>query len=457
MSYGSEFHATKDPKTTGREVPRPGERGEGETVTAKSTARGPGEASIAAARKLCAPAALAMVVALGTLSIAALAPRCAAGSALRFDCLANSAGCPEVVIEGDPWPEIPGLGPSPFRGYGDPSIRKAPNGNRLWLSYSFLSLHTEPGDPSIVEGTVGIHLASSDDGGETWQFRRKLWRPRTLSDPAPPGGAGISAHEVSSLTPWISGSRVRWFGMQFQYFIPFGPEGRRPNSMHFRVRRARRPVKLGRPPEARLGGQLTDPVWQLDVNLSTLDPSLAPCSIWTEPSLFGQEGRLFLVAQCLIYDVASGKRRPKQEFVGVFVTEGTGPVDRFDWRWLGKLTTSSDAKTLKGAVLTQAEVTTSRDGSLLLLVTPKRLKPRERHRGCRALELASLDPPRLRRDDAGKPIVRADIRSPDSTGLGPGLCSYDPASSTGILFVRTEIDEVLPEVIFRLHETGIHP
>ena len=93
----------------------------------------------------------------------------------------------------------------------------------------------------------------------------------------------------------------------------------------------------------------------------------------------------------------------------------------------------------------------------MLLVTPKRLGPRELHKGCRALELESLDPPRLGRDGAGKPIVRADVRSSDSSGLGPGLCSYDPASSTGILFVRTEIDLALPEIVFRLHATGIHP
>ena len=35
--------------------------------------------------------------------------------------------------------------------------------------------------------------------------------------------------------------------------------------------------------------------------------------------------------------------------------------------------------------------------------------------------------------------------------------AYDPASETGIVFVRTEIDLVKPDVVFRLHATGVHP
>lgn len=380
-----------------------------------------------------------------------------AAETIELDCLADSTDCPELTIAGDPVQEIPGLGLSPFRGYGDPSIRADPNGNRLWMTYSYVWVDTDSANPPAAEPTVSIHLASSDDGGDTWKFRRRTWPSRPETDPAPPGGPGLSVHEVSTLAPLTQRDSRRWFAMHLRYFQPFGPEGRRPGSFHFRLTRARRPLKLGRTREASLGGPLTDPAWSLDIDLSSLDPALTACSIWTEPSLFGQEEKLYLVAQCIVIDPTTGARRRNKEFLGVFVSDADGRVDRLEWRWVGKLTTRSDAKALEGHVLTQPEVTKSRDGTLILLVTPKRLTPRERHLGCRALELESLDPPALGRNAAGRPIVRVDIRSSDSTGLGPGLCSYDPSSTTGILFVRTEVDLDLPEVVFRLHATGLHP
>ena len=390
------------------------------------------------------------------LAVTALLLPGAVGAVDRFDCLADDPACPRVMIDGDPWAVLPDGPPSPFRGYGDPSIRKDPASDRLWLTYSYLSYLAGPGDPPPVQGTVSVHLASSDDGGATWQRQRRLWPAETETDVAPPGGLGVSTHEVSSLAP-LDADSLRWFGMEFRYFKPFGAEGRRPNSMHFRLARAKRPSALGNRPHSRIGGPLTDEAWRLDLNLSTMDPELARCQIWTEPSLFGLDGQIYLVAQCLVLQPFTGERLEDEEFIGVFVSDGKGPIAELDWRWLGKLSDRADADALGGDVLTQAEVTTSRDGSLLLLVTPKRLRPVERHRGCRALELESLDPPRLKRNAAGPPIVRADLRSSDSTGLGPGLCSYDPASETGILFVRTEIDLAKPEAIFSLHETGIHP
>ncbi len=371
---------------------------------------------------------------------------------LRLDCRADDPSCPELVIAGDPPFELPGLGWSPFRGYGDPSIRRDPATGRLWLSYSYLGIHPWP-SPELA---VSIHLASSADGGASWRFERRLAASRGELDPAPPGGPGVSVHEVSTLAPLDGGAGSRWFGLHLRYFQPFGEEGRRPGSVHFRLSRAGQPRGLGGR-EARLGAPLTHPAWRPDLDLSTLDPALARCSLWTEPALYALDGTLYLVAQCLVIDRRTGVRDAAAEFLGVFATDGRGPIDQLDWSWRGRLTTSRDARRLGGHVLTQADVARSRDGSLLLLVTPKRLRPRERHLGCRALELESLDPPRLRRDRAGRPVVRADLRSSDSSGLGPGLCAYDPASSTGVLFVRTEIDPSAPSIVFRLHATGVHP
>ncbi len=377
----------------------------------------------------------------------------AAGPPIRMDCRADNPSCPEVVIEGDPFFRLPGLGASPFRGYGDPSIRQDPADDRLWLSYSYLSVHPWPSP----EFGVSIHLASSSDGGDSWRFDRSLASSEGELDPTPAAGLGVSVHEVSTLAPLTNARGTRWFGMHLRYFQPFGKEGRRPQSIHFRLARSARPAGLGRRQQAKLGAPFTAAAWQSDLDLSTLDPDLTRCTLWTEPALYGLDETLYMVAQCLVIDPTTGVRRRGAEFLGVFATDGRGPVTALDWSWRGRLTGRREALALGGQVLTQPDVARARDGSLLLLVTPKRLSPRERHLGCRALELESLDPPRLRRDASGKPIVRADIRSSDSTGLGPGLCAYDAASSTGVLFVRTEIDVSIPDIVFRLHATGIHP
>ncbi len=398
------------------------------------------------------PAALVALAATLVLTCA-MAAAAAGPPPVRLDCRADSPTCPEVRIQGDPHFRLPGLGWSPFYGYGDPSIRQDPASGRLWLSYSYLGIHPWPSP----EFGVSIHLASSGDGGASWRFDRELAPSEGELDPAPPGGLGVSVHEVSTLAPLERAGATRWFGMHLRYFQPFGREDRRPNSIHFRLSRANRPRGLGRGPEARLGAPFTHPAWRPDLDLSTLDPELGRCSLWTEPALYALDETLYLVAQCLVIDPRTGARDADAEFLGVFATDGRGPITDLDWSWRGRLTGRRDARALGGHVLTQADVARARDGSLLLLVTPKRLAPRDRHLGCRALELESLDPPRLRRDPAGRPIVRADIRSSDSTGLGPGLCAYDPASSTGVLFVRTEIDLSIPRIIFRLHATGVHP
>jgi hypothetical protein len=78
------------------------------------------------------------------------------------------------------------------------------------------------------------------------------------------------------------------------------------------------------------------------------------------------------------------------------------------------------------------------------------------HFGCRALEVASLDPPRLAREPSGAPRVRAsvtatDLRAPDGT---PASCGYDAASATGIVIARRDDRNGLGSV---LHRTGLRP
>ena len=79
------------------------------------------------------------------------------------------------------------------------------------------------------------------------------------------------------------------------------------------------------------------------------------------------------------------------------------------------------------------------------------------HHGCRVLEVASLDPPALRRDRTGGPRVRLAVTASDLGTYGAGASAYDPASATGVLFVRRVFDLQAQTMIWTLHRTGLHP
>ncbi len=119
--------------------------------------------------------------------------------------------------------------------------------------------------------------------------------------------------------------------MHLSYFDPLGPEGRRPSSLLLDLTAERRPRRLAVGRRARIGAPVTSPAWRPDLELSLLDPQLAGCSVWTEPALFGLERTLYLVAQCIVHDPRTGARRPADEFIGVFASDGRGAVDRLTW------------------------------------------------------------------------------------------------------------------------------
>ena len=388
--------------------------------------------------------------------------------AITFDCRADDGNCPEITISGDPEATLPDMSLSPWRGMGDPSIRKDPNSSRLWMSYTKVHAQVDAGPPILVNDAVSVHLAYSDDGGATWTFERNIWESSAETDP---GGAtadaGYSGHEVSTITPFTAGASDQWFGLHLRYFYPLGENvaQRRGDSYHFRLASATTANALGDNAEAVLGGPLTANGWNANLNLSSLDPELADCLVWTEPSLFQDKSTLYLMAQCLKLDV-SLERIPAEEFIGLFKTAASGAIDSFTWQWVGKVTTAANAQELGGEVLTQADFAYGRDGHMLLIVTPKDLDPQPRHKGCMVLELDSLEPPVLHRQSNGDLTVRAAISSSDSanSGITPpttipgnGLCAYDPDSNTGVLFVRFTFDTSVPELVFHLHQTGIHP
>ena len=382
---------------------------------------------------------------------------------IQFDCT-DSPSCPAISINGDPVYILPNGGASPFRGFADPSLRKDPNSPRLWLSYSYVSLHTDlVGSPAnlVITPSVSIHLAHSDDRGKTWSYDKAIWNSTLGTDQGATTDTGYSIHEVSTLAPFTQSQVTSWFALHLRYFLKQGDpiELRKGDSFQQRLTRADTPTQLGNNAEAILTNPLTAPGWGSDLNLATLSPELNNCAVFSEPTLHQVNDKLYFITECLVLDVSSGTpvRVPNEEFNAVFVTDVGSDVTHFNWQYLGKITDSSVAAELGGIILTQVELTQSRDGKLLLIVTPADQigDATSSHLGCRILEIASLNPPSLARNPDNSLKVRADIRSSDSDSAG--LCSYDPDSDSGVILVRTHVDLSVPEVVWQMHATGVQP
>jgi hypothetical protein len=386
-----------------------------------------------------------------------------AGAALAgtFDCVGSA--CPPLVIEGDAPSTLPDGRPSPFRGYADPTIRRDPATGRLWMAYSWPALNPQRGRFTPF---VETHLAVSDDGGRRWRFHSVLWAPTPAR--APDGTAGRLSHEVPALLPVETPGGVLWYGASLEYFIPDGGgfQQRPVQSFRASLRRAESVPGLRDAPAVVLGGAVTDPAWGVDVNLAALAPDLGRCAIWQEHALHYEAGELYLAMVCLAF----AGRRPDlaQNAIVVFAARPDGPPRAWTWRYAGRLAGAAEARELGAQRLTQIDLARARDGALLAIMTPDDWSERHDdfvHKGCVAVEVASLSPARLARDEAGKLKVRAVITVSDAGPAGSAACAYDPASATGLVIgKRTKTGASLGgatgaggQLSVILHRTGVHP
>lgn len=296
--------------------------------------------------------------------------------------------------------------PSSFRGYADPSIRQDPLSGRLWMAYSWPNVHITA-ESQLVPG-VDIHLAYSDDGGEHWIYSQALWPSldntihNSFQEP------GYTDHEVANILPRVTENGVIWYGARLDYFVP--------NQGGFR----RRPVSSFR--------------W-------VIMQAASPQELATAVGI-----------------TAQGKFLAEDSDILLFATKPDGDIEAWQWRYVGKLAGSTEARELGGCGLTQVELARGVDGQLLAIFTPDDWDSKMReivHYGCRVVEIESLDPPKLARDSSGNLIVRSEIVASDQMPLGPGACGYDPASSTGILFVKREKNEF--SFSASIHRTFIRP
>lgn len=379
---------------------------------------------------------------------AVLATGCTARSSppaeITFHCGMDDR-CPEVMVEGDPHATIDGK-PAPFRGYGDPSLEFDPENKTLWLSYSWLDvLVGESGPPPKVDFGVRTHLAKSEDRGKTFRFVKAINETTRETDPDSER-QGWAMHEVSTLVRKPEGWQILWL----RYFEPFGPPP--PERSQFRYVRSRvaAPEQLGDEAEEWIRGPAASAKLGVKHNLSAEISALADCTAFTEPALFLHGEATYLATGCIVF--AGGARRPERERVALLREEEGG------YRYVGVLLNGGDARRIGADVLEQADLSVSRNGGILLTVTPIRLGKDPAHQGCVVYEVEDFETARVKRDADGRAVPRATITA-DGNGLGPGLCTYDAASETGVLLVMTRMDtkSMPPDILFSLRATGVHP
>ncbi len=363
------------------------------------------------------------------------------------DCTATNA-CAALAVAGD----APAPNSGSFHGFADPSLFADPaDAKRVWLAYSWPHgvLGKDPQGNTVAMAAVSTHLARSDDGGATFTYVGEPWPALPVADPEGSGENGIDSSETPSLVA-LGGA---WYAAHLRYFLQpqTGYHPKYATSWTVHVAAAPSPAALAGAPEAVLGVSATAAAYMPDARLDQLAGlPLAQCAILNNPTLFAGGGALYLVVECLAFtgqtmDVAHSTTQ-------VFATTPGGAPSSWSWRYVGRIADHALAVELADDTVQQPDVSLAADGTPLLVVTPAHLDPMTVvgtvGDGCAAIELASIEPPTIKRDCAGRAIVRARV-----AGASLGACTHHAASATGIL--ATSDDKAGGN--WALHATGARP
>lgn len=365
---------------------------------------------------------------------------------ITFHC-AKDSSCPEIFIVGDPHSTQNGQ-PDPFRGYGDPSLEYDSSTGTLWMAYSWLNTQiSDPTPPPVFDLGVRTRLARSDDNGNTFNFVRSVNTMQVEQHPDT-GVMGWSTHEVPTLTQEPSGS---WQLLWLKYFNPFGTvDGvdERQEFLYWRTTAAA-PDQLGDNSEVWGRSIATSPSWAAPFYFNDI-PELADCILQTEPALFAFNSETYFATTCLVAD-ATGRRTDLERLV-LLRQNATG------YDFVGVILDNDDAVDLGVDTVEQADISIARDGRIILLTTPIILDADPSHQGCIVFEFENFANASLSRDQNGVALPRAVITA-DGNSLGPGLCTYDANSDTGVLLIITTVTGSGPttDIEFSMHATGVHP
>ena len=358
---------------------------------------------------------------------------------VKFFCKKDSS-CPEVLVAGD------NFATDAFRGYADPSVEFDSSTGIVWMSYSWLNvLISDPGPPLEFDLGVRTHLAKSTDGGKTFNFVREVNTPQIEMHPDT-GVQGWSIHEVSTLVKQGDGL---WQLLWFKYFNPLGTVAgvdERQEFLYWKTS-ASSPELLGDNSEVWARALATSASWGAPIDFNSV-PELQDCATLTEPALFNFNNETYLASSCLVVD-ANGRRTDLERMV-LLKQQSNG------YSFVGNIMDSQDATNLGVDAIQQADISVARDGEIILLVTPIKLGQDPTHQGCNVYEFSDFTTANLKRDTNGVAIPRTLITA-EGNGLGPGLCSYDANSDTGVLLVITTVTQNSTDIEFSLRATGVHP
>ena len=194
---------------------------------------------------------------------------------------------------------------------------------------------------------------------------------------------------------------------------------------------------------------MADPVAQILLDFNAI-PELADCILQTEPGLFAFDNDTYLATSCLVVD--GNGRRTDLERIELLRQTPTG------YDYVGTVLDGQDAADLGVDTIEQADISVARDGSIILVVTPIVLAADPAHQGCIVFTFDDFATASIVRGTNGVAVPRAIITA-DGNSLGPGLCTYDANSDTGVLLVITTVtgSGAATDVEFSLHATGVHP
>lgn len=351
------------------------------------------------------------------------------------DC-SSTGVCPALAIAGD----APATTPGAFKGFADPNLMADPTvAGRVWLSYSwpYVANGQDPNGDPVLLAAVHNRLARSDDGGATFTYQQVLWPDVELADPEGSGEVGRISSETASLASITNAGVTTWYGTHLRYFLrPItGYNPKYATSWHVRVGAAATPAGLGTAQaaqdEAVLGVTNTHAAYGVDVRLDQLAGiPVAQCAMLNNPTLYAQGTTLYLIVECLAF--VGQTPDYTNTTTQVFATTPSGTPSTWTWRHAGELADDSIATELGNDTIRQPDVSRAADGSLVVLLTPAHIDANSptgtTGDGCVALELDSIDPPRLARDCDGNLVIREQVG-----GVGVSACSHHALSATGIV------------------------
>lgn len=372
---------------------------------------------------------------------------------LAVDCSRGTTSCSKLAIAGSV-----ASGTRTFTGFADPALHHDPaQPGRIWMLYSHLSGKpaTSAGGAMVGVPHVATRLARSDNGGTSWVHEAIVWDSPLVADPEGLGPPSYFGSETPSLTAVADASGVTWYSVRLAYFLEartaYAP--RFTSSWVMRVAAARSPTPAGLAgaADAVLGTSTTAAVYGPHVRVNALSPTLAGCTFFNNPAIFAQGDRLYLVPECLEFDgnvVSAARSR-----MVVLRTRPVGAPSTWVWEYVGVIADQALARELGGERVVSATISRTVNGTLLFMATPLGGSSGV-GTGCVAVELASLDPPSMRRNAAGQLVVRARQTAAGDAGWHTGACTHDPRSATGIVSVAATTSNGLQA---ELLATGLKP